>query len=143
MRVTIINIFILLFFSIFTEDIIHIPQYHDSQYSLTFTVIANLTNYLNLLSNNNSEIENKVIYSSYKELKEAKIAVLEGTIFKKFSENLNLDFQISEYKSSKEIVDSLKIKKIEAYITTLEEAQNLIMHNDELAYINIDNSENL
>ena len=63
---------------------------------------------MNLLSKNNSEIENKTIYSSYKELKEVKIAVLEGTIFKKFSENLNQNFQISEYKSSKEIIDSLR-----------------------------------
>jgi ABC-type amino acid transport substrate-binding protein len=97
---------------------------------------------LNLLSKNNSEIENKTIYSSYKELKEVKIAVLEGTIFKKFSENLNQNFQISEYKSRKEIIDSLRNKKIEAYITTMGEAQNIIMYNDDITYLNINNTEN-
>ena len=76
------------------------------------------------------------IYSSYKELKEVKFAVLEGTIFKKFSDNLNLGFQIFEYKSRKEIIDSWRNKKIEAYITTLEEAQNIIMYNDDIAYKN-------
>ena len=142
MRVTIINIFILLFSSVFTK-IIEIPYYHYEDIGLNFTIKANLTKYLNLLSKNNSEIENKTIYSSYKKLKEVKIAVLEGTIFKKFSENLNLGFQISEYKSRKEIIDSLRNKKIEAYITTLEEAQNIIMYNDDIAYIKIDDNENL
>ena len=137
------NIFIMLFSSMISKTIIEISNYHDYENTLNFTVEANLTNYLNLLSKNNSEIENKTIYSSYKELKEAKIAVLEGTIFKQFSENLNLNFQISEYKSSKEIIDSLRNKKIEAYITTLEEAQNIIMHNDDITYLNISNTENL
>ena len=68
---------------------------------------------------------------------------MEGTIFKKFSENLNLNFQISEYKSSKEIIDSLRNKNIETYITTLEEAKNIIMHNNGISYINIDDNETL
>ena len=117
MKTTLINIFILFFSSIFSKNIIEIPHYNYDDSTLNFTIKANLTNYLNLLSKNNSEIENKTIYSSYKELKEVKIAVLEGTIFKQFSENLNLNFQISEYKSNKEIIDSLRNKKIEAYIT--------------------------
>ena len=143
MKVTLINIFILFFSSIFSKNIIEVPNYDYDESTLNFTVKANLTNYLNLLSKNNSEIENKTIYSSYKELKEVKIAVLEGTIFKQFSENLNLNFQISEYKSNKEIIDSLRNKKIEAYITTLEEAQNIIMYNDDISYIKIDDNENL
>ena len=143
MKVTLINIFILFFSSIFSKNIIEVPNYDYDESTLNFTVKANLTNYLNLLSKNNSEIENKTIYSSYKELKEVKIAVLEGTIFKKFSENLNLNFQISEYKSSKEIIDSLRNKKIEAYITTLEEAQNIIMYNDDISYIKIDDNEKI
>ena len=143
MRVTFINIFILLFSSIISKNIIEIPNYNYDESTLNFTVKANLTNYLNLLSKNNSEIENKTIYSSYEELKEVKIGVLEGTIFKKFSENLNLNFEIYEYKSSKEIIDSLRNKKIEAYLTTLEEAQNIIMHNDDITYIKILENENL
>ena len=142
MKSTIINIFILLFYSVFTK-IIEIPHYDYYDIGLNLTIKANLTKYLKLLSKNNSEIENKTIYSSYKELKEVKIAVLEGTIFKKISENLNLSFQISEYKSRKEIIDSLRNKKIEAYITTLEEAQNIIMYNDDIAYIKIDDNENV
>ena len=143
MKATLINIFILLFSSTFSKNIIEVPNYNYDESTLNFTVKANLTKYLNLLSQNNSEIENKAIYSSYKELKEAKIAVLDGTIFKQFSENLNLNFQISEYKSNKEIIDSLRNKKIEAYITTLEEAQNIIMYNDDISYIKIDDNENL
>ena len=141
MKTTLINIFILLLSSIFSEKIIEVPNYNYDESALNFTIKANLTNYLYLLSQNNSEIEDKTIYSTYKELKEAKIAVLEGTIFKKFSENLNLDFHISEYKSSKEIIDSLRNKKIEAYITTLEEAQNIIMYNDDISYIKIEDNE--
>jgi ABC-type amino acid transport substrate-binding protein len=143
MRATFINIFILLFSTIISKNIIEIPNYNYDESTLNFTVKANLTNYLNLLSKNNSEIENKTIYSSYEELKEVKIGVLEGTIFKKFSENLNLNFQIYEYKSSKTIIDSLRNKKIEAYITTLEEAQNIIMYNDDITYIKIEENENL
>ena len=133
----------MLFSLILSKTIIDISNYHYYENTLNFTVEANLTKYLNLLSKNNSEIENKTIYSSYKELKEVKIAVLEGTIFKKFSENLNLNFQISEYKSRKEIIDSLRNKKIEAYITTLEEAKNIIMHNNDISYINIDDNQTL
>ena len=119
MKAILINIFILFFSSISSKNIIEIPHYNYDDSTLNFTIKANLTNYLNLLSKNNSKIENKTIYSSYKELKEVKIAVLEGTIFKQISENLNLNFQISEYKSNKEIIDSLRNKKIEAYIRSL------------------------
>ena len=62
MRTTLINIFILLFSLILSKTIIDISNYHYYENTLNFTIEANLTKYLNLLSKNNSEIENNLFF---------------------------------------------------------------------------------
>lgn len=69
-------IIIFLFSLITTITSVDFPSAQCEGSSLKYSMAINLTNYLNLLSKNNSEVENKTIYQSLEELEGKKLELL-------------------------------------------------------------------
>ena len=73
-------IIIIFLFSLTTFTSVDIPSAQFDGSSLKYSMAINLTNYLNLLSKNNSEVENKTIYQSLDDLEGKKAGLVVGSI---------------------------------------------------------------
>ena len=110
--------------------------------TLKYTIAANLTNHLNLLSKNKSWVENKTIYDSPEYLVGEKAGVVKGTalyIMLKKEDSLEL---FNVYNSYEEAEKALHNHEIEFFICHKDIVGELIQMNSEnLTYLDLQNEE--
>lgn len=97
--------------------------------SLNYPILVNLSKYLEILSKNESEIENNTVISSLKDA--TTIGVMEGTIYEHIIEQLNISNVIT-YDSYDEIEIGLKHHIIDAFLASKYFADLTIMNHDDL-----------
>ena len=99
--------------------------------TLTYYISANLSKYMENLSQNYSMIENKPIFSSIKDI--TNIGYVKNTIYENFTENLIVANNIS-FDSYDEMIQSLNFGSIDAFITTKIFADIIKMNYADLTY---------
>ena len=114
-----------------------IPEARYDGNKLTYSILYNLTKYLEILSKNNSEVEKKEIYNSVNDLSNKKGGIVKGSIFEIISkENNTLDNYVL-FDSYEEAQIALNNYSIDYFICYREIIGELIQMNSEnLTYIN-------
>ena len=97
---TVLFISISIFFSLIKSDV---PNAECDGDTLKYSIQINLTNYLMVLTENLSEVENKTIYTDSASLKSAKGSIVKGTIYEELLKN-----QLSSYTVFDSYVDAEK-----------------------------------
>ena len=110
-----------------------------------FTISLNLTKYLELLTQNESVIENKTIINSYSDLKDKKLGLVKGSFYEIFTRRQNLLNNISYviYDTYDEAQAGLGNYSIDYLICSKEIIGDLIqMYTENLTYIEVNNATN-
>lgn len=121
----------------YSEDIPDIPEAIYDGNKLTYSIIYNLKKYLDILSQNNSEVEKKEIYTSVNDLSNKKGGMVKGSIFEIISkESKSLDNYVL-FNSYEEAQIALNNYSIDYFLCYREIVGELIQMNSEnLTYIN-------
>lgn len=121
----------------YSEDIPDIPEATYDGNKLTYSIIYNLKKYLDILSQNNSEVEKKEIYTSVNDLSNKKGGMVKGSIFEIISkESKSLDNYVL-FNSYEEAQIALNNYSIDYFLCYREIVGELIQMNSEnLTYIN-------
>ena len=110
-----------------------------------FTISLNLTKYLELLTQNESVIENKTIINSTSDLKDKKLGLVKGSFYEIFARRQNLLNNISYviYDTYDEAQAGLGNYSIDYIICSKEIIGDLIqMYTENLTYIEVNNATN-
>ena len=108
--------------------------------TLKYYFFANLSLYLEIVSKNYSSYENRPIYTSVNDIKT--IGVIEGTVYENISQKFNLS-DIKTYNSYDEIIFALRRHIIDGFITCKEFGDIIKMNNEDLTYLENNNSEDI
>ena len=134
---TILFLSISIFFSLTKSDV---PSAECDGNTLKYSIQINLSNYLNVLTDNFSEVENKTIYNDSASLKNAKGSIVKGSIYEKLLQN-----QISNYTvfdSYEEAEKALNNHEVDYLICSKNSYGDKInMESDYLTYIQIEDDE--
>ena len=106
--------------------------------TLNYYISANFQKYIDYLSLNFSEFEDKPLISSIEEIKS--IGVVEGTIYEKLAKT-RYGSNYKTYKSYHEIQNALKTHLIDGFITSKEYGDIIKMNNDDLTYFYYENRD--
>ena len=114
-----------------------IPEARYDGNKITYSILCNLTKYLETLSNNNSEVEKKEIYNSANDLSNKKGGIVKGSIFEIIAkESKTLDNYVL-FNSYEEAQIALNNHSIDYFLCYKEVIGELIQMNSEnLTYIN-------
>ena len=140
-----INFYIFLFITLFSFKSIvsEILPFTCEAATLNYSISLNLTKYLNSLTNNKSDIENKKIFEKKEDLKGKKGGIIKGTIFElieKRKDNLN---QFTVYDTYDEACNALNNYSIDYFLCYETIVGDLIQkHSDNLTYIDIEVEDN-
>ena len=111
--------------------------------TLRYSIATNLTNYLESLTKNNSEIENKTFYNNQDDLKEKKGGIVKGTIYESLAKKNNSLNNYSLYDSYEDAQKALNSHSIEYFLSDKEITGEYIKINDENStYLGIDQDNN-
>lgn len=110
-----------------------------------FTISLNLTKYLELLSLNESVVENKTIINSISDLKDKKFGLVKGSFYEIFARRQNYLNNVSYviYDTYDEAQEGLNNHSIDYIICSKEIIGDLIqMYTEDLTYIEVNNATN-
>ena len=111
--------------------------------TLRYSIATNLTNYLESLTKNNSEIENKTFYNNQDDLKGKKGGIVKGTIYESLAKKNNSLNNYNLYDSYEDAQKALNSHAIEYFLSDKEITGEYIKINDENStYLGIDQDNN-
>lgn len=123
--------------NIISQDL-NIPNSVCEDNTLKYSIAANLTKYLNTLSENNSEIENKTTYSTQRDLLGKKAGVVKGTIYEYISKKNGYINNFTVYDTYEEGQNALNNHSIDYFVCYKEIVGDLIqMYTENLTYISV------
>ena len=135
----------LLFISLVLLNFVSLEHIPDAVYDgnqLNYSILFNLTDYLYTISENNSEVENKTIYSSQIDLLDKKGGIVKGSIFEIIAKKNNVIDNFILYNSYEEAQNALNNNSIDYFICYREIVGEMIQMNSEnLTYINLTSDE--
>ena len=135
----------LLFISLVLLNFVCLENIPDAVYDgnkLTYSILFNLTEYLNTLSENKSAVEEKVIYSSQYDLADKKGGIVKGSIFEIIAKKNNIIDNFILYDTYDEAQIALNNNSIDYFICYREIVGEMIQMNSEnLTYINLTSDE--
>ena len=135
----------LLFISLLLLNFVSLENIPDAVYDgnkLTYSILFNLTEYLNTLSENKSEVEEKEIYSSQNDLSGKKGGIVKGSVFEIIAKKNNIIDNFILYNTYDEAQNALNNNSIDYFICYQEIVGEMIQMNSEnLTYINLTTDE--
>ena len=136
---------ILLFISFILLNFVLLENIPDAVYDgnkLSYSVLFNLTKYLDTLSQNKSDIEKKEIYSSQADLSGKKGGIVKGSIFEIIAKKNNIIDNYVLYNTYEEAQNALNNDSIDYFICYREIVGEMIQMNSEnLTYINVSSDD--
>ena len=109
---------------------------------LTYSILFNLTEYLNTLSENKSEVEQKTIYSSQNDLSDKKGGIVKGSIFEIIAKKNNFTDNFILYDTYDEAQNAINNNSIDYFVCYREiVGEQIQMNSENLTYINLTSDE--
>ena len=132
---------ILLFISLVLLNFVSLEHIPDAVYDgnqLNYSILFNLTDYLYTVSENNSEVENKTIYSSQNDILDKRGGIVKGSIFEILAKKYNLINNFILFNTYDEAQNLLNNNSIDYFACYKEIVGEMIQMNSEnLTYINL------
>ena len=135
----------LLFISLVLLNFVSLENIPDAVYDgnkLTYSILFNLTEYLNTLSENKSEVEQKTIYSSQNDLSDKKGGIVKGSIFEIIAKKNNFTDNFILYDTYDEAQNAINNNSIDYFVCYREiVGEQIQMNSENLTYINLSSDE--
>ena len=134
---TIIFISISIFCSLVKSDV---PNAECDGDTLKYSIQINLTNYLMVLTDNLSEVENKTIYTDSASLKNAKGSIVKGTIYEELLKNQLSNYTVFDsYEDAEKALNNHEVDYLICHKSSFGDKIN--MGSDSLTYIQLPDDE--
>ena len=134
---TILFLSISLFFSLVKSDV---PNAECDGDTLKYSIQINLTNYLMVLTENLSEVENKTIYTDSASLKSAKGSIVKGTIYEELLKNQLSSYTVFDsYEDAEKTLNNHEVDYLICHKSSFGDKIN--MGSDSLTYITLPDDE--
>ena len=134
---TILFLSISLFFSLVKSDV---PNAECDGDTLKYSIQINLTNYLMVLTENLSEVENKTIYTDSASLKSAKGSIVKGTIYEELLKNQLSSYTVFDsYEDAEKALNNHEVDYLICHKSSFGDKIN--MGSDSLTYITLPDDE--
>ena len=135
----------LLFIFLVLLNFVSLENIPDAVYDgnkLTYSILFNLTEYLNTLSENKSEVEQKTIYSSQNDLSDKKGGIVKGSIFEIIAKKNNFTDNFILYDTYDEAQNAINNNSIDYFVCYREiVGEQIQMNSENLTYINLSSDE--
>ena len=130
-------LFIFIYFQMVYLEEIPSPKYDGN--TLKYSIALNLTKYLEELTRNNSEIENKIIYNDASDLNGTKTGLVKGTVLHHLASGDGKILNYTLYDNYEEIQKALNNHSIEQFICFKDlVSEQIQMLSENLTYIDYD-----
>ena len=130
-------LFIFIYFQMVYLQEIPSPTYDGN--TLKYSIALNLTKYLEELTKNNSEIENKIIYNDASDLNGTKTGLVKGTVLHHLASSDGKILNYTLYDNYEEIQQALNNHSIEQFICFKDlVSEQIQMLSENLTYIDYD-----
>ena len=134
---TVLFISISIFFSLIKSDV---PNAECDGDTLKYSIQINLTNYLMVLTENLSEVENKTIYTDSASLKSAKGSIVKGTIYEELLKNQLSSYTVFDsYEDAEKALNNHEVDYLICHKSSFGDKIN--MGSDSLTYITLPDDE--
>ena len=134
---TIIFLSISIFISLIKSDV---PNAECDGVTLKYSIQINLTNYLMVLTDNLSEVENKTIYTDSASLKNEKGSIVKGTIYEELLKNQLSNYTVFDsYEEAEKALNNHEVDYLICHKSSFGDKIN--MGSDSLTYIQLPDDE--